>query len=250
MSNEQRIMRRGRSRCAIIVAALAGCALTGCGSAERSPRNDSASPRFPAPDRPVAPVVSPRWSTEDARDRAGEARMVMAQAGVVPGMSVADIGAGEGYYTLRLAARVGHDGRVLAEDIFSATRDALATRVARERLDNVSVTLGTADDPQLPPASFDRIMMIHMYHEIQQPYAFLWRLRPALRAGGLVIIVDADRPTQAHGTPPALLRCEFAAVGYRMVELHDMPAAGGYLAAFRADGARPAPGAIKPCRNG
>ena len=205
---------------------------------------------FPAADRPVASIVSARWSTEEARDRQNEAGAVMDQARIARGMTVADIGAGEGYYTIRLAQRVGHEGRVLAEDIFPAVRDALAQRVARERLDNVSVRLGGIADPRLPPASFDRVLMIHMYHEIEQPYEFLWRLRPSLKPDGEVVVVDANRPTQSHGTPPALLRCEFAAVGYQQVMTADMPSAGGYVATFRAVGPRPEPGAIKACRVG
>lgn len=202
---------------------------------------------FPTPDRPVAPIVSPRWSTEDDRDRAGEATDVMKRAGVAAGMTVADIGAGEGYYTIRLAAKVGKTGRVLAEDVIADTTDQLAERVAREQLDNVSVQLGAVADPKLPANSFDRVLMIHMYHEIAQPYEFLWRMRPSLRANGDVIVVDANRPTQFHGTPPELLKCEFAAVGYAFVSLADMPEAGGYLAKFRAAGPRPQPEAIKAC---
>jgi ubiquinone/menaquinone biosynthesis C-methylase UbiE len=204
--------------------------------------------RFPAADRPVATIVSSRWSTEEARDRLNEAETVMDKAGIRPGMTVADIGAGEGYYTIRLAARVGEDGRVLAEDIVPAVHEALGRRVARERLDNVSVRLGTPNDPRLPDNSFDRILLVHMYHEIAQPYEFLWRMRPSLRPEGEVIVVDADRPTANHGTPPALLECEFAAVGYRLVRREEMPSAGGYLAVFRAEGARPEPDAIRACR--
>ena len=126
----------------------------------------------------------------------------------------------------------------------------LAQRVTRERLDNVSVRLGEPDDPALPENSFDRVMMVHMYHEIAEPYAFLWNLRPALKAGGAVVVVDADRSTQNHGTPPALLACEFAAVGYQRVEQQNLPSAGGYIALFRPVGPRPAPSAIKPCRSG
>lgn len=165
-----------------------------------------------------------------------------------PGMTVADIGAGEGYYTIRLAERVGPQGRVLAEDIFPEVRDALAERVARERLQSVSVRLGAPADPKLPEASFDRVFMVHMYHEIESPYEFLWRLRPSLKPDGLVIVVDADRPTQNHGTPPALLTCEFKAVGYRLAYMSNMATAGAYLAAFRAEGPRPEPGAVKACR--
>jgi cyclopropane fatty-acyl-phospholipid synthase-like methyltransferase len=203
---------------------------------------------FPAADRPVAGIVSSRWSTEEARDRLNEAAAVMNRAGVARGMTVADIGAGEGYYTIRASQRVGPKGRVLAQDIIPATRDALAQRVARERLGNVSVRLGLPADPRLPDASFDRVLMVHMYHEIAQPYEFLWRLRPSLKADGLVVVVDADRPTQNHGTPPALLACEFAAIGYEQVSRQDMASAGGYLATFRVRGPRPKPEAIKGCR--
>ncbi len=203
---------------------------------------------FPAADRPVANIVSARWSNEEERDRLNEAGAVMDGARIKPGMTVADIGAGEGYYTIRLAARVGEDGRVLAEDIMPATRDALAERVARQRLENVSVRLGRPADPRLPANSFDRVLMVHMYHEIAQPYEFLWRMRPSLRSDGLVVVVDANRSTQNHGTPPALLRCEFEAVGYQQVSFDNMPSAGGYLATFQPVGARPEPAAIKPCR--
>lgn len=203
---------------------------------------------FPAADRPVAHIVSARWSNEEARDRLNEAGEVMERAAIKPGMTVADIGAGEGYYTTRLAQAVGEDGRVLAQDIIPAVRDALAERVARQRLDNVSVKLGESADPKLPENSFDRIFMVHMYHEIGQPYEFLWRMRPALRPDGLVVVVDANRPTANHGTLPALLRCEFKSVGYELVAITAMPSAGGYFATFRAAGTRPEPAAIRPCR--
>ncbi len=232
--------------------ALALFALTALGGCDGSPvsqaaHKDNIGP-FPSADRPVARIVSSRWSTEEARDRKNEAGEVMDKSGIKPGMTVADIGAGEGYYTIRLADRVGRDGRVLAEDIVPEVRDMLAERVARERLQSVSVRLGEPADPKLPESSFDRVLMIHMYHEIEQPYEFLWRMRPSLKADGLVVVVDANRPTQNHGTPPALLKCEFAAVGYAQVFTDDMPSAGGYLAAFRPMGARPAPAAIKPCK--
>ena len=242
-------LRHWTSAVAGVALLCCGFALTACdGSKPLFKHHEKEPGPFPAPDRPVAPIVSSKWSTEEARDRLNEAGEVMAKAGIRPGMTVADIGAGEGYYTVRLAARVGAKGRVLGEDIVPAYTSALADRVARERLDNVSVKLGEPANPELPANSFDRIFMVHMYHEIAQPYEFLWTMRPSLRTDGEVIVVDADRPTQFHGTPPALLKCEFAAVGYRLVSMSDMPSAGGYLAAFKAVGPRPEPAAIKPCR--
>ncbi len=232
-----------------ILAALVLIAACDVGVGSLSPQRDGAGP-FPAADRPVARIVSSRWSTEEARDRLNEADEVMNKAGIKPGMTVADIGAGEGYYTIRLAERVGTEGRVLAEDIVPEVRDSLAERVVRERLQSVSVRLGEPADPKLPENSFDRVLMVHMYHEIEQPYEFLWRMRPALKPDGLVIVVDANRPTQNHGTPPSLLKCEFAAIGYEQVSMSEMPSAGGYMASFRTSGARPNPRAIKACKEG
>lgn len=238
-------------RLASVILALA---LTGCDTVPGAPdaRGDPDIPsaEFPSASRPVSPITSSRWSTEEARDKANEADLVMNIAGINPGMTVADIGAGEGYYTIRLAARVGPQGRVLAQDVVADVRDKLAGRVNREQLDNVSVKLGTPADPKLPTNSFDRIFMVHMYHEIERPLEFMWRLRPSLRVGGRVIIVEGDRPTENHGTPPSLLACELKATGYHQIERHAMPQVGGYLAVFEASGKRPAPAAIKACKAG
>lgn len=234
-----------------ILTCLAGALLiAGCDGGDRAARKDDGPHYgFPAADRPVATIVSARWSNEEARDRLNEADTVMDRAGIGKGMTVADIGAGEGYYTIRLSARVGEDGRVLAQDIVPEFRDQLATRVNRERLDNVSVRLGLPADPRLPEASFDRIFMVHMYHEIESPYEFLWRMRPSLKPDGQVIVVDANRPTQDHGTPPELLKCEFAAVGYTLVSMQQMPSAGGYMAIFSAKGPAPEPQTITACKH-
>jgi ubiquinone/menaquinone biosynthesis C-methylase UbiE len=202
---------------------------------------------FPVAARPVSGIVGDSYATEAARDKLNEARAVMDKAGIAPGMTVADIGAGEGYYTVRLAARVGDKGRVLAEDIVPEVRDKLAERVNREWLDNVSVRLGDPANPRLPPGSFDRVLMVHMYHEVAEPYEFLWNVRPALKPDGQLIVVDADRPTFQHGTPPRLLECELAAVGFQRVKQREMPSAGGYLAVFVAKGERPLPQTIHPC---
>lgn len=228
---------------AVALAMLAGCQPDSKTDADRP----ATSQEFPRADRPVADVVSNEFSNEEARDDRNEASTVMELGGVVAGMTVADIGAGNGYYTVRLAERVGEEGRVLAQDIDDAALKRLGTRVERERLDNVSIKPGDSDDPRLPAASFDRIFMVHMYHEVTEPYAFIWRLRPALKRGGQVIVVDVDRPTNRHGIPPKLLFCEFEAVGYKLVEFIEKPDIAGYFARFEAVGKRPEAGDIKGC---
>jgi len=204
---------------------------------------------FPRADRATAQTSNGDTANEALRDAQGEARTVMDLAHIAPGMTVADIGAGEGYYTVRLAARVGKKGRVLAEDIDRGALARLGDRVARERLDNVSIKLGDGADARLPGGSFDRVFLVHMYHEVREPYAFLWHLRPALRAGGQVVVVDIDRPTGRHGIPPSLLFCEFAAVGFRLSEFVRKPGVTGYYAQFETTGAAPQPAAIRACHD-
>lgn len=206
--------------------------------------------RFPKPLRPVASIISNQWSSEDTRERVGEAGRVMQLLGIQPGMAVADIGAGSGYYTVRLSQRVGPAGRVFAEDIMPDYLAGLRRRVAAEGLGNVTVALGEAHDPRLPPASVDVALLVHMYHEIDQPYGLLANLLPALRPGGRVAILDADRATSQHGTPPALLECELRAVGYRQVAFHPLEGGAVYLAVFTPPARPPAPASIVPCRDG
>jgi predicted methyltransferase len=211
-------------------------------------RAQPSEPRFPAAHREVAPIVGDTFSTEDARDRMGEAEEVMQLAGVRAGMWVADVGAGQGYYTVRLARVVGTKGRVLAEDILPQVTDELTDRVQRERLDNVAIRLGTPDDPQLPSHTFDRIFLVHMYHEVASPYAFLWHLREGLNPAGLLVVVDADRPVAHHGMPPDQLKCELAALNLQPVKFTMLAGGEAYYMAFRIAGPRPAPQAIKACK--
>lgn len=226
-------------------------ALSGCdGMAPIAAQLPDNTPTFPKPDRPVVKVVSYQFSNEDDRDERGEAQVVMDLAAIRPGMTVADLGAGEGYYTVRLAERVGAEGRVLAQDISREALERLGRRVERERLENISIKLGEEDDPQLPPDSFDRIFMVHMYHEVTEPYAFLWRLWPALNAGGQIIVVESERPIGRHGLPHRLLFCEFEAVGYVLTEYIERPDIQGYYARFERGKARTEPEAIKVCDAG
>ncbi len=155
---------------------------------------------------------------------------------------MADIGAGSGYYTVRLARRVEPKGHVFAEDVVPEYLERLARRVAGEGLNSlVTLVHGDPHDPRLPPGSLDLALLVHMYHEVQQPYGLLWNLRPALRAGARVAVIDARKQTEAHGTPPDLLRCEFAAVGYRQTAFYDLQES-TYLAVF----ALPSPRTAQP----
>ena len=200
---------------------------------------------FPVPDRPVASIVSAAWDDEASRDRAGEASQVMTRLGIGAGDRVADIGAGGGYYTMRVAPKVGPKGVVFAQDIVPRYLSKLKARVRRAGLRNVRFVLGTPSDPRLPRASVDTALLIHMYHEIAQPYDLLWKLRASLKPGGRIAIVDLDRSTTQHGTPKALLACEVKTVGYGLVGMYELNP--GYLAIF-APGPAPDPATVRACR--
>ena len=206
------------------------------------------TPGFPAPDRPVAGIISPEYSNEKTRDGHGEAERVLSLLGIRQGQRVADIGAGLGYYTVRIARRLGLGATIYATDVKREYLDQLRVRLARERISGVQLILGLPRDPRLPTNSVDVAILSHMYHEIENPYEFLYRLQPSLAPGARVGIIDMDRPTQSHGTPPALLRCELAAVGYRQVDFVVLSPADGYLAVFTRPVNLPPAGAIKPCR--
>lgn len=203
---------------------------------------------FPKPARPVASIVADKWSSEEERDRNGEATEVMKVLDIHPGMSVADVGAGAGYYTVRIAKKVGATGHVIAEDVVPDYLEGLRQRLAREHLGNVSLDLGEPHDPRLPPRSADLVLMVHMYHEVEQPYGLLYNLLPALRPGARVAVIDLDQATEIHGTPRKLLLCEFRALGFRQTHWDWLRAKKEYLAVFAPPAQRIAPEHITPCK--
>ena len=196
------------------------------------PESGTPAAVFPKPDRPVADIVSPIWHDEKQRDDAGEPRQLVRLLGIKSRMIIADIGAGSGYYVVRLSPIVGPRGRIIAEDVVPEYLRGLRGRVHDLGLQNVVISLGEPHDPRLPANSLDIAILVHMYHEIAQPYALLYNLVPALKPGARVGIVDAYGPTSEHGTPPRLLRCELAVVGYHEISLDRLTGSNAYLAIF------------------
>jgi predicted methyltransferase len=187
---------------------------------------------FPSPKRPVAPIVSPSRTGEERREALNENGQIVNILQLKPGMTVGDIGAGSGYHTVRLSRLVGPTGSVIAEDVMPHYLIQLAKRMEQLKLTNVRLALGEPHDPRLPASSLDAAILVHMYHEIAHPYAFLYNLAPALKPGARIGIVDQERSTSEHGTPIELLRCELAAVGYRAIATYQLAGDGGYLAVF------------------
>jgi SAM-dependent methyltransferase len=236
------------ARAATLVVTLAATLAYAADIGYRAPPGVAAN-EFPSPQRTVAQIVSPSRSAEERRDALNEAGQIARLLELKPGMTVGDIGAGSGYHTVRLSRLVGPTGSVVAEDVTREYLIDLAGRVERLGLPNVVFALGDPHDPRLPASSLDAAILVHMYHEIAQPYAFLYNLAPALKPGARIGIVDLERPTSEHGTPVELLRCELAAVGYREVAMHQLAGDGGYLAVFAApdQAGRKSPHYIVPC---
>lgn len=232
--------------------ALFAAALLAACSPTPASRPAEAAPRapggFPLPDRPVAGIVAPEWSSGPDRDAADESGQLIRGLEIAPGMHVADIGAGSGYHTLRLSPAVGPTGVVYAEDIVEAYISGLRREAQRRKLSNIRIVVGTADDPKLPAKTIDRAVLVHMYHEVENPYALLWNLATSLKPGARVGVIDLDRAVSSHGMSPAQLKCEFEAVGYRQLSSAPMAGGVGYLAIFEAPVKRPKPQDIKACK--
>jgi SAM-dependent methyltransferase len=240
------------ARCVILTIALFLAGIRPACAAEYSFLGPAGAPVsvFPKPDRPVADIVAPLWHSEKERDDVDEPGQLVRLLGMRSGMTVADIGAGSGYLTVRLSPIVGPQGRIFAQDIEPSYLKDLGQRVKTLKLKNVTVSLGEAHDARLPPASVDVAIMVHMYHEISDPYALLYNLAPSFKRGGQLGVVDTPAATSRHGTPPALLKCELAAVGYRQTALHSLAGSDTYLAIFSppAPDARTRPANIVPCK--
>jgi ubiquinone/menaquinone biosynthesis C-methylase UbiE len=146
-----------------------------------------------------------------------------------------------------VARQVAPTGRVIAEDVVPEYLEKLRERVKREHLNNVSLDLGEPHDPRLPSRSVDLVLMVHMYHEVEQPYGLLYNLLPALRDGARIAVIDLDRPTTRHGTPHDLLLCEFHAVGFRQTHWGWLRSKEEYLALFEPPAQAVPPEQIKAC---
>ena len=130
------------------------------------------------------------WLERSEREAEEEPEKALDALGDLSRAAVADIGAGTGYFTVRLAARVGAAGRVYANDLQPEMLKMLATRLARERISNVTLVQGTIDDPKLPPRSLDLVLMVDVYHEFSEPQKMLRGIRAALKPAGRLVLLE------------------------------------------------------------
>ena len=170
------------------------------------------------------------------RDERLQINRVMDVLRIREGARVADIGAASGWFTVRAARRVGASGTVYAVEINQDYLRHIEERAATEGLRNIRTILGREDDPLLPAQSIDAVLILKTYHEIAQPIAWLRRLRPALRAGALVGIIDRNGSGDDHGVERTVVISEARRAGYALVEEHDFvkPDEMDYFLVFRA----------------
>ena len=155
------------------------------------------------------------------RDERLQINRVMDNLGITSGKSVADIGAGSGWFTVRAARRVGGNGEVYAVDINPEAIRYIEARAQKEKLHNVKTILGKADDPLLPAGSVDAVLLLKTYHEVAEPVALLRNLRSALRPGAKVGIIDRNGNGEDHGVNRDVVLREAMQAGYKLLEQYD-----------------------------
>lgn len=161
------------------------------------------------------------------RDRKLQIGRVMDLLGIVPGKTVADLGAGSGWFTVRAATRVGDKGSVFAEDINPEAVKAVRERAQKERFTNIHVVQGTPDDPMLPPGSVDAALMLKVYHEVARPEVLLGHLKSAMRPGAKFGIIDRNGNGADHGLGEAVVDKELTQAGFHRVGRYDFTKADG-----------------------
>jgi ubiquinone/menaquinone biosynthesis C-methylase UbiE len=160
------------------------------------------------------------WLERADRETTEQPEHVLDVLGVKEGMTVADVGAGSGYFTVRIGRRVGPRGRVLATDLQPEMLDLLRAKVAKANLVNVVPVLATESDAKLPRRELDLVLMVDVYHELPRPAATLAQVRAALRPEGRLALVeyrgeDPEVPIKPeHKTTLAQIRRELEANGF------------------------------------
>jgi ubiquinone/menaquinone biosynthesis C-methylase UbiE len=182
-------------------------------------------------------VRQARVRAENRRAAAQRTAEIVVALGAVLGARVADVGAGDGFFTVRLARAVGPQGRVIAEDIDRKALDRLRSRVAEELLTNVDVVQGEPDDPRLPDATLDAVLIVNAYHEMGSFRSILERVKRALKPEGRLVLVEPFDPklrgetrakqTKAHSLAPTFAEEELRVAGFEVTALRDPFVRGG-----------------------
>jgi len=210
-------------------AVLLAATLTAAAQLSAAPPADEL--RHPVSGRIIAPVMGydgVAWLDRPEREFEEQTSKAIKALDVKPGQVVADVGAGSGYYTVRLARQVGRTGRVYASDIQPEMIVHLQQRLVRERVDNVDVVQATEVNPRLPDGIFDLVLMVDVYHELSRPQDVLRRLRTALKPDGRLVLIEYRKEStwvpirEEHKMSVKEARMELEAEGYRFDRVIDV----------------------------
>ena len=167
------------------------------------------------------------WLERSEREIEEEPDKALDALGPLTGLTVADVGAGSGYFTVRLASRVGPKGRVYANDLQPEMLKMLAARLAREKVQNVTLVQGITDDPKLPASTVDLVLMVDVYHELSEPQKMLRAIRAALKPGGRLVLLEYRKEDPAvpirfeHKMSIAEAKLELEAEGFLLGRIDD-----------------------------
>jgi SAM-dependent methyltransferase len=187
--------------------------------------------RHPVSGRVIAQVMGyegAAWLERPEREDEEQPSAAIRALNIKAGQVVADVGAGSGYYTVRLANQVGPIGRVYASDIQPEMLSLLRKRLAKERLDNVELVQATDTDPRLPEGQLDLILMVDVYHELARPQEVLRKLRAALKPDGRLVLIEFRKESawvpirEEHKMSVKEARMELEAEGYRFDRVIDV----------------------------
>jgi predicted methyltransferase len=167
------------------------------------------------------------WLDREERDIEEAPDKALDALDLQPGMTVADIGAGSGYMTARMAQRVGPTGKVYAEDIQPQMIELLKQRLQREKITTVVPVLGTVDDPKLPADSIDLMLLVDVYHEFSEPVRMLNGMRAALKSGGRLVLLEYRKEDPSipirleHKMTVAEAKVEVEAAGFTLTKVDE-----------------------------
>jgi SAM-dependent methyltransferase len=195
------------------------------------PATSQAAPTHPLTGRRIAGIATdPHWCDRPEREREENPEKALDLIGIIPGMVVADVGAGSGYMTVRLARRIGPKGLVYANDVQPAMLQVMHQKIEAQHLSHVRLVQGTPDDARLPEGAIDLALLVDVYHELQQPQRMLQSIRRALKPDGRLVLIEyrKEDPTlpiaEEHRMSVSDARIEVDAEGFTFDRaIEDLP---------------------------
>lgn len=167
-------------------------------------------------------VAGSGWLDRSERETEEAPELALDAIGIRKGQVVADVGAGTGYFTLRIARRVGAEGKVYANDVQPEMLDKLRANAQREKLSNIETVLGSVADPKLPAGKIDMVLLVDVYHEFSQPQEMLQHIRAALKPDGRLVLLEYRKEDpaipirQEHKMSVTEVKAEVEAEGYKL----------------------------------